>query len=243
MKAFAAILFMLAATVNGAAISGPEVHILRRHYSTVRVQRVMKDSNDLRIPFGNDNEELINIPSVMLNQYYFPVHEVTPRGSVLKLRCNENSDHIGCDFFVNVYHCPGCSGPVNGGLASALTAQGHQGGSCAPGFIVPDVFEKFVQPMVAFRIRVEAGEHVLLPELENDAKYIAIFGAQEEDVCKHRGPHHCEEPNVCTSDDGKCVRVHFCPKTSNPRPQGPDARMCPRHCLPAPRWINFDVIA
>eukprot|EP01060_Flectonema_neradi_P008242 TRINITY_DN158_c0_g1_i1.p1 TRINITY_DN158_c0_g1~~TRINITY_DN158_c0_g1_i1.p1 ORF type:complete len:271 (+),score=44.30 TRINITY_DN158_c0_g1_i1:65-814(+) len=234
MKAVAALLMMLASTVSGISITGPEIITFRRGLNggTHKLDRVSVDGNVKSIPFGS-NGELVNIPSVMLKEYYYPVDGLPDR-TVIQLHCGSNHDNVGCEFFVNVYHCPGCSNAINGGLPGSMTAAGHQGGSCAPGFTDPDLSGKFVQPMVAFRVLVEAGEYVPLPELVNDAKHIAIFGSFFDDSCKYRSLSNCDEPG-CSVEDGKCVNAHFCQKTTGPRPQGPDARMCPRNCLSTPK--------
>eukprot|EP01060_Flectonema_neradi_P016052 TRINITY_DN2265_c0_g1_i1.p1 TRINITY_DN2265_c0_g1~~TRINITY_DN2265_c0_g1_i1.p1 ORF type:complete len:258 (+),score=46.69 TRINITY_DN2265_c0_g1_i1:62-775(+) len=231
MKAFTAVLMMmLASTVSGAHISGPEIYFLQKgHPSWEKVNRLPIKRDDTTVPFG-PNGELVNIPPMMLKDYFYPISSL-PDEAVIRLFCGENSDHIGCEYFVNLYHCPGCSHAINGGLPGSMTAAGYQGGSCAPGFTVPDVSGAFVQPMVAFRVLVEAGDYVALPELVNDAKHIAIFGSQSENACKYRPLSSCDEPGICTVDDGKCVPAHFCHKMTGPRPKGPDARICPRHCL------------
>eukprot|EP01060_Flectonema_neradi_P010280 TRINITY_DN1738_c0_g1_i8.p1 TRINITY_DN1738_c0_g1~~TRINITY_DN1738_c0_g1_i8.p1 ORF type:complete len:1015 (+),score=154.20 TRINITY_DN1738_c0_g1_i8:61-3045(+) len=110
-----------------------------------------------------DGVVLSDIPLILQSSDVVVFPDTLRKDSEITLSCCGADD---CNFVVAVWHCPPCSGGLNGGLLSALPAIGFTAASCAPKF--DD------QPMVSFFKEIAAGDTVTFTA-ETDISRMAIF--------------------------------------------------------------------
>eukprot|EP01060_Flectonema_neradi_P028371 TRINITY_DN38135_c0_g1_i1.p1 TRINITY_DN38135_c0_g1~~TRINITY_DN38135_c0_g1_i1.p1 ORF type:complete len:242 (+),score=22.53 TRINITY_DN38135_c0_g1_i1:49-726(+) len=173
--------------------------------------------------------ELVDIPAVMSGGYFFPIEEVD-MGDDIMLYCMGSLNKSDCVFFVNVYHCPRCSSPVNGDLPGSLTLAGYSGGSCSPGYKHPQTGDS-VHPMVTFSVPVSFGKSVTLPSHATDLSFFSVF-AVVTTSCQKRTLSACEEAFICTVSNKKCLpSTRICPAGYSNNRNHLSGSSCTNQCL------------
>eukprot|EP01064_Diplonema_japonicum_P000024 TRINITY_DN0_c0_g1_i9.p1 TRINITY_DN0_c0_g1~~TRINITY_DN0_c0_g1_i9.p1 ORF type:complete len:487 (+),score=182.16 TRINITY_DN0_c0_g1_i9:66-1526(+) len=137
--------------------------------------------------FSNNNAVLTRIPENMRDmQVHTP--GTIPKGTAMTLTCCGSKN---CEFIVSHYHCPPCSGKVNGGFPALLPLAGFESASCAPKWGLAE------QKMVSYRVQVDAGTSLVLPETTEEATSFVIFskiGEMADPWCQKAKKAGCGGP-------------------------------------------------
>eukprot|EP01059_Diplonema_ambulator_P005078 TRINITY_DN147_c1_g4_i1.p1 TRINITY_DN147_c1_g4~~TRINITY_DN147_c1_g4_i1.p1 ORF type:complete len:389 (+),score=95.14 TRINITY_DN147_c1_g4_i1:75-1169(+) len=144
-----------------------------------------------------------------------------PAGAEFTLTC-PGSEMRPCDWMVQHYHCPPCSGETNGGWPGILLSSGWESGSCGSTIANPYPFET-----VTFRKQLFPGESVTIGPSEKPTRYLSFFYVPGVH-CESMPADFCDAA-YCRVDAGVCVS-NWCPRRLNPKPNPVPCANCLGEC-------------
>ena len=135
------------------------------------------------------------------------------KGTRIILKCGSN--RISCTFIISVYNCPPCSDHIDGGIPIMLPQLGWIEVGSPPSFQLPGSVGTYA--MRSFKMEIPGPsvvERWTEISLENEGRYIAIFGKQG-DVTGISQPTHLSGGSDCSFPAVVPEMFHFLSDFSN----------------------------
>eukprot|EP01062_Namystynia_karyoxenos_P004655 TRINITY_DN11659_c0_g1_i1.p2 TRINITY_DN11659_c0_g1~~TRINITY_DN11659_c0_g1_i1.p2 ORF type:complete len:349 (+),score=90.44 TRINITY_DN11659_c0_g1_i1:88-1047(+) len=171
------------------------------------------------------------VPEEWAGAAHFSCPHCFDQGVQMSVTCPNSWD--ACEVFVITYHCPGCSGPANGGWVQNLPGEGWRPSSCSPGFCEEQAPERR-HPTVSLYKRLEGGQAAELPESATQPSMYFSLVVQRGRKCEEITSQDQCSGGLCKWADGVCGTSWCPPKTDSAPHAAPSCRPCaPRDC-PAP---------